>query len=245
MAEAQIVEGEDIQIAARDRDIPGYEAVPTGDGPFPIVLVAPEIFGVNENIRATCRLLAQEGYYAIAPDLFIRQGDVSGITDHDELRKIVSRVPDGQAIVDLDFAAEHAAKHKGDLSRVFMTGFCWGGRIAWMYAAWSSRLRAAVAWYGRLTGEVDELHEQNPIAVVEKLKCPVLGLYGGQDKSISLESVEEMRKEIRRHQKNSDIHVYPDAGHGFFADFRPSYHEGAARDGWRRMLSWFEQSGAR
>lgn len=242
MAEPVLLEGADISIPAYDREIPGYEAVPTGVGPFPIVLVAPEIFGVNENIRAICRLFAQHGYYAVAPDLFIRQGDVSNITDHDELRKIVSRVPDGQAIGDLDAAARYAGSRQGESHRLFMTGFCWGGRLAWLYAAWNPNLRAAVAWYGRLIGDVDDLHEQHPLGIVEGLKCPVLGLYGGRDQSIPLDTVEAMRHEIHKHQRNSDLHVYPDAGHGFFADFRPSYNEGAAKDGWNRMLAWFEQS---
>lgn len=234
-----VLEGADIQIPTRDREIPGYAAVPAGAGPFPIVLIAPEIFGVNENIRGICRRLAAEGYYAVAPDLFVRQGDVSGMTDHGEMVNVVFRVPDGQALADLDAAADFAGAHRGDTGRLYMTGFCWGGRLAWLYAASSSRLRAAVAWYGRLTGEIDELHERNPLGAVEDLKCPVLGLYGGQDKGIPLDSVEQMRKQIARAQRNSDIHVYPDAGHGFFADFRPSYNEAAAEDGWRRMLAWF------
>lgn len=239
MPPAQVLEDAAIQIPTRDREIPGYQAVPTGPGPFPIVLIAPEIFGVNENIRAICRQFAQEGYYAVAPGLFARQGDVSKMTDHQEMVSVVSKVPDGQALADLDAAADYAAAHRGDVERLYMTGFCWGGRLAWLYAASSSRLRAAVAWYGRLTGDLDELHERHPLGVVEGLKCPVLGLYGGQDKGISLASVEEMRKAIARDQKNSDIHVYPDAGHGFFADFRPSYNQAAAEDGWRRMLEWF------
>lgn len=235
----------DIRIPVRDGEIPAYQAIPAGPGPFPIVLLAPEIFGVNENMRDICRRFAAEGYYAIAPDFFVRQGDVSQMTDHQEIiSKVVSKVPDGQVMGDLDAAANYAASGQGDIGRLTMTGFCWGGRIAWLYAAWSGRLRAAVAWYGRLEGKFDELHQRNPLGIAEDLKCPVLGLYGGMDRSIPLDTVEQMRAEIANTQKNSDIHVYPEAGHGFFADTRPSFNASAAEDGWRRMLLWFRESGA-
>jgi dienelactone hydrolase len=168
MAKQGDLTGEDARIRVYDGEIPGYEAIPSGPGPFPIVVIAPEIFGVNENIRAICRRFAQDGYYAVAPDLFIRQGDVSKMTDHQEMVKVVSQVPDAQAITDLEAAAEHAGRGMGDIRRLFMTGFCWGGRIAWLYAAESPRLRAAVAWYGRLEGDSDELHQRTPIEVADR-----------------------------------------------------------------------------
>jgi carboxymethylenebutenolidase len=233
------IDAGDVRIPVRDGEIPAYQALPSGAAEAPIVVLAPEIFGVNENMRDICRRFAREGYYAIAPDLFIRQGDVSTMSDHQEMMKVVSTVPDGQAIADLELAADFAAQRAGNMDRLYMTGFCWGGRIAWLYAAESSRLRAAVAWYGRLTGDTDEIHQRHPLGVVENLQCPVLGLYGGQDKSIPLDTVEAMRAEIAKTQKNSEIKVFPQAGHGFFADFRPSYNADAAENGWRRMLSWF------
>jgi carboxymethylenebutenolidase len=238
------VETSEIRIPVRDGEIPGYQALPAGPGPFPIVLLAPEIFGVNQNMREIARRFAAEGYFAIAPDLFARQGDVSKMTDHSEIfSQVISKVPDAQVTSDLDAAADYAAATgKGDLARLTMTGFCWGGRAAWLYAAESGRLRAAVAWYGRLTGNTDALHPRNPLDVAASLNCPVLGLYGGQDRGIPLDTVEQMRAAIAGAQKNSDIHVYPDAGHGFFADYRPSYNATAAEDGWRRLLRWFSEA---
>jgi carboxymethylenebutenolidase len=238
LSDAQIQTAE-IRIPVRDGEIPAYGARPADEGGYPVVLLAPEIFGLNENMRDICRRFAREGYYAIAPDLFSRQGDVSKMTDHQEMVNVVSKVPDGQAIADLDAAADFAAASGGDITRLYMTGFCWGGRIAWLYAAESSRLRAAVAWYGRLVGETDDIHTRHPLGIIENLHCPVLGLYGGMDKGIPLDTVEAMRAAIANTQKNSDIHVYPEAGHGFFADFRPSYNPAAAEDGWHRMLEWF------
>jgi carboxymethylenebutenolidase len=235
------LETAEIRIPVRDGEIPAYQALPSDPGTYPIVLLAPEIFGLNENMRDICRRFAREGYYAIAPDLFIRQGDVSKMTDHEEMRNVVSRVPDGQAMADLDAAANFAAAGAGDIDYLYMTGFCWGGRLAWLYAAESSRLRAAVAWYGRLIGDTDEIHQRHPLGIVENLQCPVLGLYGGQDEGIPRDTVDAMRAAIAKTQKNSDIYVYPQAGHGFFADFRPSFNADAAQDGWHRMLAWFRE----
>jgi carboxymethylenebutenolidase len=235
------IETGDVRIHCMGVDIPAYQALPDAQGPFPIVLIAPEIYGVNENIRDICRRFALEGYYAIAPDLFIRQGDVSKLTDHDEIRKIVNSVPDAQASADLEAAADFAASGKGNIRRLYLTGFCWGGRIAWLHAAWSGRLSAAVAWYGKLAGDTGEIHPSYPIHVVPDLECPVLGLYGGMDQSIPVATVDIMLDAIRKHHKNSDVHVYPQAGHGFFADYRSSYNAEAAQDGWRRTLQWFRE----
>jgi len=225
-----------VGIPARDGELPGYRALPAAGAKFPVVLVIQEIFGVNGYIQDVCRRLARLGYFAIAPELYFRQGDPSKVKDWQELRdKIVSRVPDEQVMSDLDSSAAFAeASGRGDLSRLYATGFCWGGRMIWFYAAHSPQLKAAVAWYGRLSGEKNELHPKNPIDVVGELKCPVLGLYGGLDKGIPPDQVQAMQA------KGAGIIVYPGADHAFHADYRPSYHPAAAEDGWKRMLAWFD-----
>lgn len=218
--------------------------MPLRGGPFPVVLVVQEIFGVNEYIQDVCRRLAKLGYLAVAPELFFRQGDVSKMTDHREIvEKVVSKVSDAQVIADLDAAAAFAAGGRGDAARMGLTGFCWGGRIAWLYAAHNARLRAAVAWYGKLAGDVDPLHSAHPVDLAGRLQCPVLGLYGALDQSIPVEQVERMRKAVAAAGKNVEIVVYPEAGHAFHADRRPSYNETPARDGWTRMREWFRQYG--
>jgi carboxymethylenebutenolidase len=234
----------DVIIPAPGSAISGYQARPGSGGPFPVVLIAYEAFGLQEHIKDTCRRFAGEGYLAIAPDLFCRQGDVSKLETFDEIFKIVSKVPDAQVMTDLDAAVEWAAKNKGDAKRVGVTGFCWGGRITWLYAAHSPKVKAGTAWYGRLVGDTTELHPKNPIDIVPLLKAPVLGLYGGQDQGIPLDTVEEMRAALKRANNPSEIIVYPDAPHGFFADIRPSYRKKDAEDGWKRLLAWFKKYGA-
>jgi carboxymethylenebutenolidase len=225
-------------------DMPGYRARPAAkDGPFPVVLVVQEIFGINEYMKDVCRRLAKLGYYAVAPELYYRQGDPSKLSDHKEIfAQIVTKVPDAQVMSDLDAAAEDAVRSgKGDASRLAITGFCWGGRAVWLYAAHRPDLKAGVAWYGRLAGDADALHPKHPVDVAANLKCPVLGLYGALDQSIPLETVERMRSVIRQEQKNAEIVVYPEAGHAFHADYRQNYMESAAREGWRRMKEWFAE----
>ena len=234
----------DIKIPVPDGEISGYRARPESGGPFPIVLIAYEVFGLQEHIKDICRRFAGEGYLAIAPDLYYRQGDVSKLENFDEIFKIVSKVPDGQVLSDLDAAVEWAAKNKGDAKRLGVTGFCWGGRITWLYAAHSPKVKAGTAWYGRLVGDTAALQPKNPIDVVPALKAPVLGLYGGQDQGIPLDTVEKMRAALKKAGNPSEIIVYPDAPHGFFADTRPSYRKEAAEDGWRRLLAWFKKYGA-
>jgi carboxymethylenebutenolidase len=231
-----------------DGDVAAYLAWPAKRKTKPpIVLVVHEIFGVHEHIRDVCRRLAKLGYAAIAPDLFARQGDVSKLADNKEIfAKVVSKVPDAQVLSDLDRCVPLLKTKGADTSRVAVTGFCWGGRIAWLYAAHTSAVRAGVAWYGRLVGDKDALHPQNPIDVAGTLKAPVLGLYGGQDQGIPVATVEEMRKALAAGgaaSKRSQIQVYADAGHAFFADYRPSYRADAAADGWKRMLDWFKTNG--
>lgn len=234
----------DVKIPVRDGEISGYRAQPESEGPFPVVLVAYEVFGLQEHIKDVCRRFAGEGYLAIAPDLFCRQGDVSKLEKFDEIFSIVSKVPDAQVLSDLDAAVEWAARNKGDAKRLGVTGFCWGGRVTWLYAAHSQRVKAGAAWYGRLVGDTAELQPKNPIDIVPALKAPVLGLYGGQDQGIPLDTVEKMREALKKRGNPSEIIVYPDAPHGFFADTRPSYRKEAAADGWKRLLAWFRRYGA-
>ncbi|KZE34208.1 dienelactone hydrolase family protein [Crenobacter luteus] len=227
--------------------LPAYRAQPAGaKRPLPVVLVVQEIFGVHEHIQDLCRRLAKAGYLAIAPELYFRQGDPRRYDSVSELlAQLVAKVPDAQVMTDLDATAAWAVAHGGDARRLAVTGFCWGGRIVWLYAAHNPRLAAGVAWYGRLSGELTPNAPRQPVEVAAALKVPVLGLYGGRDKGIPLESVERMRALLKQAGGRSDIVVYPDADHGFNADYRPSYHPAAARDGWARMLDWFARHGVK
>ncbi len=237
----------DVLIPARDRSLPAYAARPATAGPFPTVLVVQEIFGVHEHIRDVCRRLAKQGYLAIAPELYVRQGDPSTIADVPTLLKtIVAKVPDEQVLADLDACAGWAVKSAGgDADRLAITGFCWGGRIAWLYAAHNPKLRAAVAWYGRLVGEPSENNPRHPLDVAAQVKAPVLGLYGGADQGIPPDSVEKMRAALKAANKPCEIVVYDGAPHAFHADYRPSYREQPAKDGWARMLEWLKQNGVK
>src|SRR5690606_1103468 len=202
---------------------------------LPVVLVVQEIFGVHEHIRDVCRRLAKQGYLAIAPELFFRQGDPTKLENvADILSSIVSKVPDAQVMADLDACAEWAATRSGDAARLAITGFCWGGRITWLYAAHNPRLKAGVAWYGRLDAAPSELQPDQPVDLAGELKAPVLGLYGGADQGIPLHDVEFMREQLKRAGSRSTIHIYPDAPHAFHADYRPTYRKTEAEDGWRR-----------
>jgi carboxymethylenebutenolidase len=235
----------EVKIPVADGEIPAYRAMPATGGPFPVVLVVQEIFGVHEHIKDVCRRFAKQGYCAVAPELYARQGDVSKYTDYKQIfAEVVSKVPDAQVMSDLDAAVAWAARTgSGDTARVGVTGFCWGGRITWLYAAHSATLKAGVAWYGRLVGAATPLQPKYPIDVAAELKAPVLGLYGGQDQGIPLADVEKMRAALAAAKQPSEIHVYPDAPHGFHADYRPSFREGDARDAWRRCLEWFRKNG--
>ena len=226
--------------------VPAYRAAPAGRTGLPVVLVVHEIFGVHEYIADTARRLAHAGYLAIAPELFARQGDPG---EYGELAKlqaeIVSKVPDAQVLGDLDGALKWAAAHGGDVSRAGITGFCWGGRITWLFAA-HAPVKAAVAWYGRLVGQSTELAPKNPIDVVAALRAPVLGLYGGADPSIPLDTIDKMKTALAggpAAARASQFVVYPDTPHAFHADYRASYREGPAKDGWKRALEWFRAHG--
>jgi carboxymethylenebutenolidase len=239
-----IVAGE-VEIDAGDVRIPGYRAKPASGTSFPVVLVVQEIFGIHEHIQDLCRRFAKSGYLAVAPSVYHRQGDPSRMTDMQEIfGKIVSKVPDAQVMSDLDRSVTWAAGDGGDTNRLAITGFCWGGRIVWLYAAHSDALKAGAAWYGKLATPPSPLQPSSPITAAKDLKAPVLGLYGGKDQGIPLDTVEMMRDAIRAANKPSEIHVYPDAEHGFNADYRPSYNEVDAKDGWKRMLEFFRKHGA-
>jgi carboxymethylenebutenolidase len=243
------LEAGEVEIPTGDGKLPGYRALPgKRKRKPPLVLVVHEIFGVHEHIKDVCRRLARQGFAAIAPELYARQGDVSKLADAKAINaEVVSKVPDAQVMSDLDATVAWAKASGGaDVSRTGITGFCWGGRIVWLYAAHKSDLRAGVAWYGRLTGDKDAVRPRHPIDVAAELKAPVLGLYGGQDQGIPLGSVEDMRKALAAGGKvarRSEIKVYPEAGHAFHADYRPSYRAEAATDGWQRMLAWFKAGG--
>lgn len=233
-----------VEIPTADRMIPGYAAAPASGGPFPVVLVVQEIFGVHEHIKDVCRRLAKLGWLAVAPELYARQGDVSQLKDFSEIiSKVVSKVPDEQVMADLDATVAWSAAHGGDTARLGVTGFCWGGRIVWLYAAHNPKLKAGVAWYGRLDAAKDDLHPANPIDVVGKLGAPVLGLYGGADQGIPNDLVAAMQKKLAEAGKPSEIVLYPDTPHGFHADYRPSYREQEATDGWKRLTEWFRKHG--
>lgn len=239
------LEAGEVKIPAKDGQIPTYRAMPASGGPFPVVLVVQEIFGVHEHIKDICRRLAKLGYLAIAPELYARQGDVSKETDIQKLLTgVVARVPDSQVLSDLDAAVAWAkSTGKGDVNKLAITGFCWGGRIVWLYSAHNPNLKAGVAWYGRLVGAADELHPKHPTDVVADLKAPVLGLYGGADTGIPNYTVENMQKALKDAKKLSEIVLYPDTPHGFHADYRPTYRKDKAEDGWNRLKAWFKDHG--
>jgi len=244
--DAKGLEAGEVKIPVKDGEIPAYRAMPASGGPFPVVLVVQEIFGVHEHIKDVCRRFAKLGSLAIAPEMYARQGDVSKIEEIREIiSKVVSKVPDAQVMSDLDAAVAWAKKSgKGNTAKLGVTGYCWGGRIVWLYAAHNPELKAGVAWYGRLVGQADELHPKNPIDLVDALKAPVLGLYGGADQGIPNDTVERMQKALREATKPCEIVLYPDTPHGFHADYRPSYRKDKADDGWNRLQGWFKKHGA-
>lgn len=234
----------EVKITTTDGEMPAYRAMPAKGDSFPVVLVVQEIFGVHEHIKDICRRLAKQGYLAIAPELYARQGDVAGMTDIQEIiAKVVSKVPDAQVMSDLDATVAWAKKNSGNTDKLAVTGFCWGGRIVWLYAAHNKDLDAGVAWYGRLVGKASELQPKHPIDTAKDLHAPVLGLYGGADMGIPNDTVEQMQKALKDADQKSEIVLYPDTPHGFHADYRPSYRKEQAEDGWKRLLDWFKKHG--
>lgn len=235
----------EVKIPTKDGEMPAYRACPEKGENFPVVLVVQEIFGVHEHIKDICRRLAKQGYLAIAPELYARQGDVSKLTDIQEIiSKVVSKVPDKQVMEDLDATVAWAKKSGGgNTDKLAITGFCWGGRIVWLYAAHNKDVDAGVAWYGRIVGTANDLQPKHPIDIAKDLQAPVLGLYGGADTGIPNDTVEQMKKALKEADKPSEIVLYPDTPHGFHADYRPSYRKEQAEDGWKRLLDWFKKHG--
>jgi carboxymethylenebutenolidase len=231
-------------VKAPGASVPVYMARPETGSAWPIILVVQEIFGVHEHIKDVCRRLAKQGYLAIAPELYVRQGNPATAPDiQTVMQTIVAKVPDAQVMGDLDATLDFAIAQGGDGKRVGITGFCWGGRITWLYTAHSPRVKAAVAWYGRLTSPTSEMTPKHPHDIVADLKAPVLGLYGGADAGIPLDTVETMRAKVKAAGKLAEIIVYPDTPHAFHADYRPSYRKEAAEDGWRKLLNWMKANG--
>jgi len=233
-----------VEIPVEGAPMPAYRARPVAGESWPVVLVVHEIFGVHEYVQDVCRRLAQQGYLAVAPDLYRRVGDVTQIPEVGRIvDEVVARVPDATVLTDLDAALAWAAEQGGDPKRSFVVGFCWGGRIVWLYAAQHPELAAGAAWYGRLEGAERPETPKHPLDLAAEPLAPVLGLYGGQDAGIPLESVDRMRKKLHQADQASEILVFPTAPHGFHADYRDSYRSLAAREGWRRMLEWFQRHG--
>ena len=227
--------------------MPAYRAAPAGRAGLPVVLVISEVFGVHEHIADVTRRFAKAGYFAVAPELFVRQGDAGSYGEIGKLlAEVINKVPDAQVMGDLDATLAWAKAEGADTSRSGITGFCWGGRITWLYAAHNPQIKAGVAWYGRLVGTPNMLMPKNPVDVVATLHGPVLGLYGGQDGGIPQTTVETMKAALGSGSaaaKRSEFVVYPDAPHAFHADYRPSYRKDAADDGWKRCLAWFKANG--
>ncbi|MFK5597245.1 dienelactone hydrolase family protein [Methylobacterium sp. HMF5984] len=239
------IEAGEVRIPAADGPMPGYRAVPEGAGPFPLVLVIEEIFGVHEYIKDICRRLAKAGYCAVAPELYARQGDLSQMTDPKLIiRDVISKTPDAQWIGDLDATVAWATSAaKGDPARLGVMGWCRGGRAAWLYDAHRRDLKAAVAWYGPLGGDATDIQPRSAGSVAGQLNAPLLGLYGGADTGIPVATAEAARDAAKAAGKPVELVVYPEAPHGFHADYRPSYRKEAAEDGWRRALAFLKANG--
>jgi carboxymethylenebutenolidase len=234
----------EVKVPVADGEMVAYRAMPSGKTGAPVVLVVSEIFGVHEYIADVCRRLAKEGYLAIAPELFARHGDPRKVANvMDIMAGIVAKVPDVGVMSDLDACVAWAAKHGGDAKRLAITGFCWGGRITWLYAAHNVALKAGVAWYGRLDGEVNDRTPKYPLDLAAQLQAPVLGLYGGADQGIPMDDVQSMKDELVKAGSKSQIHVYEGAPHAFHADYRPTYRKEPAEDGWKRLLAWLRRHG--
>lgn len=236
-----------VTISVGDFKMPAYRSAPEGKTNLPVILVVSEIFGVHEHIADVTRRFAKLGYMAIAPELFVRQGDAKAPTEIAKLMSdIISKVPDEQVMADLDATVAWAKANGGDTSRLGITGFCWGGRITWLYDAHNPAVKAGVAWYGRLVGNSTPLTPANPIDLTGRLAGPVLGLYGGADSGIPVDTIDKMKTALSTGSaaaKKSEFVVYPDTPHAFNADYRPSYRKEAADDGWKRAVAWFKANG--
>jgi carboxymethylenebutenolidase len=243
-----LIEGE-VMIDVNGFKMPAYRSAPQGKTNLPVILVISEIFGVHEYIADVTRRFAKAGYLAIAPELFVRQGDPSTYGEIAKLQaEIISKVPDAQVMADLDATMQWVSKNGGNANRAAITGFCWGGRITWLYAEHNPRIKAGVAWYGRMEGQTNANNPKHPIELAASLKAPVLGLYGGQDTGIPVTSVNNMKEALaqaankgNKAAKASEFVLYPDAPHAFHADYRASFRAGPATDGWNRAVAWLKQ----
>ena len=231
-------------VKVNGQDVPVYRAQPEGKTGLPVILVISEIFGVHEYIADVARRFAKLGYLALAPNLFVREGDPGKYQSIAELQKeIISKVPDNQVMGDLDAVVAWAKANGGNTARLGITGFCWGGRITWLYAAHNPQVKAGVAWYGRLVGDNTPRTPHHPIDVAAGLKTPILGLYGAKDGGIPVSTVAQMQDALANGKSGSEFVVFPDAGHAFHADYRPSYVEADAKEGWKRCIAWFKTHG--
>lgn len=234
-----------VEVPVQGGVMSAYFAAPAAAEHPPLILVIQEIFGLHEHIKDVCRRFAHEGYMALGLELYQRQGDAAQYTDMAELiRDIVAKVPDEQVLSDLDAGVEWAAGQGADTGRLGVTGFCWGGRLTWMYAAHNPECKAAVAWYGKLTTGHSPMQKEHPIDVAGRLHAPVLGLYGGEDASIPLEDVRRMEQALQQGNaaaQASRLVVYPESGHAFYADYRPSYNARDASDAWGKAVEWFDR----
>jgi len=240
---AEGLEAGEVQVPVSDGHLPAYAARPAGAGPFPIVLVTEEVFGVHEYIQDVCRRLAHQGYLAVAGEYYAREGDLSQAMSEQQYGPIVAKAPDAQMMSDMDEVAAWAAANHGDSGRLGITGFCRGGRQTWLYAAHNPHLRAAVTWYGVLDGATSEIQPETALAEVDKVLCPVLGLYGDKDAANPLALIEQAEAKAKSAHEPVSFVIYPDAPHGFHADYRPSYRKEDAEDGWKQMLAWFQKYG--
>ena len=253
---AQAIKTDFARIKAGEQDIPvgnfnmpAYISRPEKvSGPLPVVIVVSEIFGVHEYIADTTRRFAKLGYLAIAPEFFIRAGDPNSFGTVAEIQSnIVAKTPDPQVLGDFKAAITWAGKNGGDLKKVAVTGFCWGGRITWLSAT-MPEVKAGVAWYGRLVGDKTANNPKQPVEIAADLKAPVLGLYGSADTGIPLDTVDQMKAALSKASSNpaakaSKFEIYPEAPHAFHADYRATYREGPAKDAWAKCLAWFKQHG--
>jgi carboxymethylenebutenolidase len=235
----------EVRVQTQQGSIPAYIAMPDRSTHFPMILVVQEIFGVHEHIKDVCRRFAKLGYVAAAPELYYRQGDVSKMTDNKEIfANVVNKVPDAQVMSDLDATVAYARRlGMAHASKLGITGFCWGGRITWLYTAHNPGVKAGVAWYGRVLGDKNTMNPAHPLDVVDRINAPVLGLYGGADAGIPNDTVDKMRAALSAANKKSSIHTYPDTPHAFHADYRPTYRKQQAEDGWQRATAWFKEHG--